>query len=104
MAQQAAHQRAIQHTATVLGGRSGKSTTGQGRAKEPQEVELREEFKRFDTEGKGSISKADFVRVYRSEVTKEVLDSLLGRYNLVGENRLSFDEFCILILKISTQR
>ena len=72
-----------------------------------KEDELREEFRRFDVDGNGFITKEEFAVMYRGLETfgvqeaPDAIYTLMGRYNMLGDDRLSFDEFAILMLKIS---
>eukprot|EP00760_Papus_ankaliazontas_P012535 PhM_4_TR1534/c0_g1_i1/m.420 len=72
-----------------------------------QDDELREEFRKYDVDGNGFIMKDEFKRLYDNlekfglEENPKRLNDMLSRYNLLGDDRLSFEEFAILMLKIS---
>eukprot|EP00756_Hemistasia_phaeocysticola_P039573 Hpha_TRINITY_DN16822_c0_g22::TRINITY_DN16822_c0_g22_i1::g.149854::m.149854 len=69
--------------------------------------ELKEQFEKIDQNGNGWIDKGEFVQFYRElesygvEETEEELAEILARYNMLGDNRLSFDEFAIIMLKLA---
>eukprot|EP00759_Apiculatamorpha_spiralis_P035131 PhF_6_TR36075/c0_g1_i1/m.52407 len=69
--------------------------------------ELREEFRKYDVDGNGFITKDEFRNLYKGmdtlgvpESPKEI-EKLLKRYNLLGDDKLSYEEFAILMLKIA---
>jgi len=69
--------------------------------------ELRVQFDRIDQNGNGWIDKKEFTVFYRElesfgmEESDEELADLLSRYKMLGDDRLSFDEFAIIMLKLA---
>ena len=69
--------------------------------------ELRDAFRRFDVDGNGFITKEEFAVMYRGLETfgvREAPDALqkrMVRYRTLGDDKLSYEEFAILMLKIS---
>eukprot|EP01065_Artemidia_motanka_P029103 TRINITY_DN3502_c2_g3_i1.p1 TRINITY_DN3502_c2_g3~~TRINITY_DN3502_c2_g3_i1.p1 ORF type:complete len:299 (+),score=121.16 TRINITY_DN3502_c2_g3_i1:99-995(+) len=71
------------------------------------EFELRQIFQELDSNCNGFISKDEFVGFYRRMETFGVeendadLCEVLSRYKMLGDDKLSFDEFAILMLKVA---
>eukprot|EP01006_Ploeotia_vitrea_P006576 TRINITY_DN13941_c0_g1_i1.p2 TRINITY_DN13941_c0_g1~~TRINITY_DN13941_c0_g1_i1.p2 ORF type:complete len:320 (-),score=39.92 TRINITY_DN13941_c0_g1_i1:1918-2877(-) len=69
--------------------------------------QLKAAFARYDKDNNGFIMKAEFKQFYKSldqmGVTEDpaAVDKLMAKYNMLGDDKLSFDEFAILMLKIS---
>eukprot|EP01012_Entosiphon_sulcatum_P026464 TRINITY_DN31925_c0_g1_i1.p1 TRINITY_DN31925_c0_g1~~TRINITY_DN31925_c0_g1_i1.p1 ORF type:complete len:319 (+),score=87.03 TRINITY_DN31925_c0_g1_i1:82-1038(+) len=71
------------------------------------EDSLRAKFDYLDVDGNGWVSKKEFKRFYASfdfagvAEGDEEIEGILKKYNLLGDDRLSFDEFAILMLKLA---
>eukprot|EP01065_Artemidia_motanka_P006142 TRINITY_DN13007_c0_g1_i1.p1 TRINITY_DN13007_c0_g1~~TRINITY_DN13007_c0_g1_i1.p1 ORF type:complete len:314 (+),score=131.74 TRINITY_DN13007_c0_g1_i1:64-1005(+) len=69
--------------------------------------ELRSIFDKIDLNGNGWIDKKEFKEFYRDlesygiEETDDELQHLLHGYNMLGDERLAYEEFAILMLKLA---
>eukprot|EP01006_Ploeotia_vitrea_P047640 TRINITY_DN67145_c5_g4_i2.p1 TRINITY_DN67145_c5_g4~~TRINITY_DN67145_c5_g4_i2.p1 ORF type:complete len:1077 (+),score=78.67 TRINITY_DN67145_c5_g4_i2:54-3284(+) len=73
------------------------------------ERQIAELFADIDTDGNGWITKGEFRRLYDQlekfgvEENEDIVDRVLKGYNMMGDDKLSFDEFAILMLKLAQQ-
>jgi len=72
------------------------------------EEELRRLFRKYDVNNDGFINKWEFARLHLASQTnsdlgwdEEEFRKVLSQYNLMGDNKLSYDEFCIIMLKMA---
>eukprot|EP01062_Namystynia_karyoxenos_P071197 TRINITY_DN66602_c0_g1_i1.p1 TRINITY_DN66602_c0_g1~~TRINITY_DN66602_c0_g1_i1.p1 ORF type:complete len:533 (+),score=160.18 TRINITY_DN66602_c0_g1_i1:81-1679(+) len=66
---------------------------------------LRQLFKKFDVDGNGWLSRQEVRAIYSAfdnyGVPTEDVDKLIARYSMFSDDRITFDEFAILMLRIS---
>lgn len=69
------------------------------------EFQLMEEFSTIDSDNSGYVTKDEFRALYKMfdnfGAPPEQIDSLLAKYNMLGDDKLSFDEYCVLRLKVA---
>eukprot|EP00388_Colpodella_angusta_P044682 GDKK01063689.1.p1 GENE.GDKK01063689.1~~GDKK01063689.1.p1 ORF type:complete len:746 (-),score=73.52 GDKK01063689.1:100-2337(-) len=71
------------------------------------EDHLRKKFEELDVDGLGYLSREEFKRVYLSyqnfglKPKEEALNAILDKYSMNADGRVSFDEFCIAMLKLA---
>uniref|UniRef100_A0A7S1NP97 EF-hand domain-containing protein n=1 Tax=Eutreptiella gymnastica TaxID=73025 RepID=A0A7S1NP97_9EUGL len=71
------------------------------------EEQLREEFQSYDKDGNGYLDKKEFMRMYRAKsavcsMNEEKVNELVGQYNMMGDGKLSYEEFALLMLKVAS--
>eukprot|EP01006_Ploeotia_vitrea_P036719 TRINITY_DN66046_c2_g1_i1.p1 TRINITY_DN66046_c2_g1~~TRINITY_DN66046_c2_g1_i1.p1 ORF type:complete len:301 (-),score=13.62 TRINITY_DN66046_c2_g1_i1:172-1074(-) len=72
------------------------------------EDQLRHAFNKFDRDGNGYISNKEMKAFYRSfqnpgleETDSEAkIDQTLKQYNMLGDGKVSYEEFCVLMLRL----
>eukprot|EP00999_Lentomonas_sp_LEN2_P002929 NODE_790_length_1195_cov_109.169476_g749_i0.p1 GENE.NODE_790_length_1195_cov_109.169476_g749_i0~~NODE_790_length_1195_cov_109.169476_g749_i0.p1 ORF type:complete len:322 (-),score=70.87 NODE_790_length_1195_cov_109.169476_g749_i0:120-1085(-) len=69
------------------------------------ETMLLEEFSKYDADGNGWIMKEEFKKMYEGlenfGAPSERIDEILKHYNMLGDDRISFQEYSILRLKVA---
>lgn len=71
------------------------------------EDHLRKKFEELDVDGLGYLKRDEFKRVYLSyqnfglRPKEEALNAILDKYSMHADGRVSFDEFCIAMLKLA---
>lgn len=70
--------------------------------------QLREIFDSYDADGNGFLSKREVKKIYQSFNTfglddSKQIETLIGSFNMLGDGTVSYEEFAILMLKISQQ-
>eukprot|EP01006_Ploeotia_vitrea_P059891 TRINITY_DN74956_c0_g1_i1.p1 TRINITY_DN74956_c0_g1~~TRINITY_DN74956_c0_g1_i1.p1 ORF type:complete len:542 (+),score=99.88 TRINITY_DN74956_c0_g1_i1:45-1670(+) len=72
------------------------------------EDQLREEFMKWDKDGNGFLDKKEFASIYRQnydlfgEETDASVEKFLAPYgNMLGDNKISFEEFAIIMLRVA---
>eukprot|EP01006_Ploeotia_vitrea_P053485 TRINITY_DN67792_c1_g4_i1.p1 TRINITY_DN67792_c1_g4~~TRINITY_DN67792_c1_g4_i1.p1 ORF type:complete len:315 (-),score=27.01 TRINITY_DN67792_c1_g4_i1:176-1120(-) len=69
------------------------------------EDDLREKFAEFDKDGNGYMSKREFVEFYKTLESygcdDSKVDEMLATYNLAGTERITFEEFCVVMLHVA---
>lgn len=68
--------------------------------------QLLEEFKKFDVNNNGWLDKTEFLEVYKCydplyEECEDQINELLQKYNMMGDSKISYDEFCLIMLKLA---
>eukprot|EP01063_Lacrimia_lanifica_P008852 TRINITY_DN15923_c0_g1_i1.p1 TRINITY_DN15923_c0_g1~~TRINITY_DN15923_c0_g1_i1.p1 ORF type:complete len:205 (+),score=29.56 TRINITY_DN15923_c0_g1_i1:61-675(+) len=70
---------------------------------------LREEFDRLDVNGNGYLDVAEFKSYYTQidtfglDSNVNVVDSVLRQYGILGDGRVSFEEFSIIMLRVASR-
>eukprot|EP00999_Lentomonas_sp_LEN2_P002876 NODE_740_length_1223_cov_104.377737_g700_i0.p1 GENE.NODE_740_length_1223_cov_104.377737_g700_i0~~NODE_740_length_1223_cov_104.377737_g700_i0.p1 ORF type:complete len:317 (+),score=50.09 NODE_740_length_1223_cov_104.377737_g700_i0:67-1017(+) len=71
------------------------------------EEQLQALFNRYDVDNNGFITKTEFVKLVKglddmgiADVEERMAD-VLKQYNAMGDDKLCYDEFCILMLKVA---
>eukprot|EP01062_Namystynia_karyoxenos_P051421 TRINITY_DN4036_c0_g1_i1.p1 TRINITY_DN4036_c0_g1~~TRINITY_DN4036_c0_g1_i1.p1 ORF type:complete len:725 (+),score=233.54 TRINITY_DN4036_c0_g1_i1:65-2176(+) len=68
--------------------------------------QLRKEFNRLDRNGNGFLDADEFKTIYRSfenygvEASERQVESVIRRHNMRGDKRISFQEYCIIMLSL----
>eukprot|EP01065_Artemidia_motanka_P004083 TRINITY_DN11970_c0_g1_i1.p1 TRINITY_DN11970_c0_g1~~TRINITY_DN11970_c0_g1_i1.p1 ORF type:complete len:584 (+),score=208.46 TRINITY_DN11970_c0_g1_i1:48-1754(+) len=71
------------------------------------DAELQKQFEMLDTNKNGWLSKEEFRDFFEHFDSMGIydmhdrIDDVLSDYNLLGDDRLSYDEFCVLMLKLA---
>lgn len=68
---------------------------------------LRKKFDELDVDGNGFLDRNEFMRVYLAyesfglRPSEKEISEIMSKYNMWGDNRISFDEFAVLMLKLA---
>ena len=71
------------------------------------EDDLRERFDVYDDDCNGYLDHQEFLHVYQQlenfglEGTEKSALSMIGNFNMLGDNALSFEEYCIIMLRVA---
>eukprot|EP01006_Ploeotia_vitrea_P032147 TRINITY_DN64417_c0_g1_i1.p1 TRINITY_DN64417_c0_g1~~TRINITY_DN64417_c0_g1_i1.p1 ORF type:complete len:1151 (+),score=130.04 TRINITY_DN64417_c0_g1_i1:33-3455(+) len=71
------------------------------------EAQLHKMFSKLDTNNNGFLSKAEFKQVYKSmdnfgvHESDAEIDTWLSQYHMLGDDKISYDEFAILMLRVA---
>ena len=71
--------------------------------------QLRSVFNDLDTNSDGYLQKSEFMTCYRSfenygaEEDESAIREKFSRFRSLGENRISFEEFCIIMLQVANR-
>lgn len=71
--------------------------------------QLRKEFNRLDRNGNGYLEEEEFKAVYRHfenfgvESSERQIDDIVRRHNMRGDKRITFDEYCIIMLGLASR-
>ena len=62
-----------------------------------REEEMREQFRSFDLDGDGSISRSEFRKVmayFGTQITEEEMNIIMNKYDGDDNGRIDYKEFC----------
>ena len=73
------------------------------------DVYIREQWDRYDIDKSGFLCKNEFKEVYKDmehfgiEQSDSQINTILERYRMLGDDKISFDEFSIIMLKLAAR-
>uniref|UniRef100_A0A7S1HU20 EF-hand domain-containing protein n=1 Tax=Eutreptiella gymnastica TaxID=73025 RepID=A0A7S1HU20_9EUGL len=70
------------------------------------DAQLLAEFKLLDINLNGWLDKDEFLEVYKKfdplyDECEVTIKKMLNDYNMLGDNKVSYDEFCLIMLKLA---